>query len=63
MRLDKASGVILIPPNCGQELFDVIEISDCLSNQNRKKYRIIGIGLVYNKLKGEYYQRVRLGGI
>jgi hypothetical protein len=63
MRLSKAAGIILIPPSCGQELWDLIEISDRISAQNIQKYRIIGIHLVYNSKSGEFYQRLRLAGL
>jgi hypothetical protein len=63
MRLTKAKGVILIPPNCGQELWDLIEISDRVAAQNIHKYRINGIQLIYDHKSGEYYQRLRLAGV
>ncbi len=63
MRLSTATGIILIPPNCGQELWDLIEISDRISAQNTQKYRIIGIHLIYNPISEEFYQRLRLAGL
>jgi hypothetical protein len=63
MRLMGKKGVILIPPNCGQELWDVIEISDSIAAQSNQKYRIIGIQLNYNLKSAEYYQLLKIGEI
>jgi len=60
MRLTKASGIILIPPNCGQELFDVVQISDSLANQPAVKFRVVCIKLVFNQIAGTYYQIFKL---
>jgi hypothetical protein len=48
MRLTGKRGVILIPPNCGQELFDVVELTDSMANQSVVKFRVVGIRFEYN---------------
>ena len=61
MRLIKAVGVILIPPNCGQELFDVVQISDSGANQSVVKFRVVGIRFEYNPRQAKYEHRLLLG--
>jgi hypothetical protein len=61
MRLMGKSGIILIPPNCGQELFDVVQISDAGANQIAIKFRVVGIRFEYNTEKALYQHRLILG--
>jgi len=61
MRLNKARGVILIPPNCGQELFDTVQLSDKGSNQSAVKFRVVGIRFEYNLKQAKYEHRLILG--
>jgi len=61
MRLTKAMGIILIPPNCGQELFDVVQISDSGANRSASKYRVVGIRFEYNPRQAKYEHRLFLG--
>lgn len=61
MRLIGKRGVILIPPNCGHELFDVVQISDSGANQSAVRFRVIGIRLEYNPKKAVYQHRLILG--
>jgi hypothetical protein len=61
MRLTKARGVILIPPNCGQELFDVVQISDTGANQSAVSFRVVGIRFEYNPKQAKYEHRLILG--
>ncbi len=61
MRLTKQRGVILIPPNCGQELFDVVELTDKGANQSAVKFRVMGIRFEYNPRQARYQQRLILG--
>jgi len=61
MRLTKARGVILIPPNCGQELFDVVELSDAGANQEAVKFRVVGIRFEYQPRQARYEHRLILG--
>jgi len=61
MRLNKARGVILIPPNCGQELFDTVQLSDAGANQSAVKFRVVGIRFEYNPKQARYEHRLVLG--
>jgi len=61
IRLTGKSGVILIPPNCGQELFDVVEINDSKGNQSAVKFRVVGIRFEYSPRQARYYHKLTLG--
>ena len=61
MRLTRARGVILIPPNCGQELFDVVELSDAGANQSAVKFRVVGIRFEYQPRQARYQHKLILG--
>jgi hypothetical protein len=61
MRLRGKGGVILIPPNCGQELFDVVQISDAGANQAAVSFRVVGIRFEYSPKQARYQHRLLLG--
>lgn len=61
MRLAGKRGVILIPPNCGQELFDAVQISDSGANQSAVKLRVVGIRFEYNPRQAKYEHKLILG--
>jgi hypothetical protein len=61
MRLHGKGGVILIPPNCGQELFDVVQISDAGANQSAVTFRVVGIRFEYNPKQARYQHKLILG--
>jgi hypothetical protein len=58
-----ASGAILIPVNCGQQLYDVVDITDSRAGLSATKRRVSGLTLVYSPRRGEYRQRLLLGGV
>jgi len=58
-----ASGTILVPVNCGQQLYDVIDITDSRAGLAAEKKRVLGLILVYNPRRGEYNQRLWLGAV
>jgi hypothetical protein len=58
-----ASGAILVPVNCGQQLYDVIDITDSRAGLTAAKRRVNGLTLVYNPRRGEYRQRLLLSGV
>jgi len=58
-----ASGTILVPVNCGQQLYDVIDITDIRAGLNTVKRRVLGFVLVYSPRRGEYRQRLQLGAV
>ncbi len=57
------SGAILVPVNCGQQLYDVIDITDVNAGLTAAKKRVLGMTLVYRPQRGEYLQRLELGGV
>ncbi len=62
--LTAEDGEVAVPVNCGQELYDVIEVADALAGLSAAKRRVLGIGLRYST--GErpvYEQRLSLGGV
>jgi len=61
MRLRGKGGVILIPPNCGQELFDVVQVSDSMANQSAVSFRVVGIRFEYNPKLARYAHKLILG--
>jgi hypothetical protein len=61
MRLTGKRGVILIPPNCGQELWDAVQITDAGANQSAVKFRVVGIRFEYNPKQARYQHRLILG--
>ena len=61
MRLTTKRGVILIPPNCGQELWDVVQLTDSLGNQSAIKFRVVGIRTEYNPKQARYQHKLILG--
>jgi hypothetical protein len=60
-RLTGKRGVILIPPNCGQELWDVVQITDAGANQQAVKFRVVGIRFEYNPRQARYEHKLILG--
>jgi hypothetical protein len=61
MRLRGKGGVILIPPNCGQELFDVVQVSDSMANQSAATFRVVGLRFEYNPKQARYQHKLILG--
>ncbi len=56
-------GAVLVPVNCGQQLYDVIEVTDARAGLAAAKRRVLGMTLVYRPERGEYLQRLELGGV
>ncbi|MFC1948637.1 phage portal protein [Chloroflexota bacterium] len=61
--IESGSGVIRIPVNCGQQLYDVIDITDSRVGLDAEKKRVLGLTLAYNPRRGEYEQRLLLGQV
>jgi hypothetical protein len=57
------SGVIRVPVNCGQQLYDVVDITDNRSGLSAAMRRVLGIVLSYQPTSGEYVQQLILGGV
>ena len=59
-----SGGGIAVPVNCGQELYDVVEVTDAGAGLAAAKRRVMGLSLRY--ATGErplYEQRIALGGV
>ncbi len=56
-------GSILVPANCGQQLYDVVDITDIRAGLNAARRRVLGFVLVYSPRRGEYRQRLQLGSV
>lgn len=56
-------GIILVPVNCGQELYDVIDITDSRVGLDQEKWRVLGITLYYQPGRGRYQQHFLLGNV
>ena len=61
--VESAAGIIVVPVNCGQQVYDVVEITDARAGLTAAKRRVLGITLLFRPGKGEYQQRLALGGV
>ena len=62
--LTAEDGEIAAPVNCGQELYDVVEVTDAGAGLSAAKRRVLGIELRYaTGTKAAYEQRLALGGV
>ncbi len=61
--LAACAGYIEVPANCGQELYDVIEITDSRAGLQAARRRVLGLSLRYEPKKGLYRHRLTLGGV
>jgi len=56
-------GLIRVPLNSGQELYDVIEVTDERAGLTAAKRRVLGMSMLYDTRKGIYEQKLYLGAI
>jgi hypothetical protein len=61
--IEAAGGSILVPVNCGQQLTDVIDVTDSRAGLDSEEKRVLGLVLVYRPQRGEYSQRLWLGAV
>jgi hypothetical protein len=62
--IEAQTGEIAVPVNCGQELYDVVEVTDAVAGLSAAKRRVLGLDLRYSTGKRPVYeQRVTLGGV
>ncbi|MBI4181318.1 MAG: hypothetical protein HY528_05240 [Chloroflexi bacterium] len=61
--IESATGIILVPVNCGQQLYDVIDITDSRAGLSAQKKRVLGLTLIYHPLRSQYEQRLLLGAV
>jgi hypothetical protein len=60
MSLRAERGYLVTPPNVGQELLDVVEVTDQRCGINQEKYRVGAIQTDYDRRQGIYTQRLAL---
>jgi hypothetical protein len=58
-----ADGWIRVPVNCGQQLYDVVDIIDSCAGLDAQKRRLVGLTVTYSPDRGEYQQRLLLGAV
>lgn len=63
VEIESVGGTILVPVNCGQQLYDVIDITDNRVGLVSSRRRVLGMNLIYDTRRGEYSQRLKLGGM
>jgi hypothetical protein len=56
-------GYIVVPLNCGQELWDVVQITDARAGLSQVKKRVVSLRHSYIPAKGEYKLRIGLGEV
>ena len=61
--IESMSGAIMVPVNCGQQLYDVIDITDSRAGLDAEKKRVTGLVLGYNPGQGKYKERLLLGAV
>ncbi len=62
--LATSGGEIAVPVNCGQELYDVVAVTDAVAGLSAAKRRVLGLSLRYaTGERPEYQQRITLGGV
>ena len=54
-------GILTVPTNCGQELLDVIEVTDERCGISEEEYRVLAIQTDYDRRQGKYEQRLTIG--
>lgn len=59
-RISSVSGALVVPVNCGHQLFDVISITDSRAGLESTRRRIAGIELVYDPNRSLYRQTLLL---
>ncbi|MFQ5879432.1 MAG: hypothetical protein ACE5IZ_04595, partial [Dehalococcoidia bacterium] len=63
--IGSVTGEVVVPTNCGQELYDVVDITDAAAGLAAAKRRLVGLALRYNAsgARAAYEQRLLLGAV
>ena len=61
--IESTGGLILVKVNCGQQLYDVIDITDYRAGLEAQKKRVLGLNLIYSPEEGRYEQKLFLGAV
>ena len=59
--IEGTSGHILVPMNCGQDLYDVIAITSPQAGLSASKRRVLSLTLTWAPSKGKYTLKLGLG--
>jgi hypothetical protein len=60
---EAVSGYVRTPVNCGQQLYDVVEITDSRAGLTGEKRRVMSIRVNYKPRGGIFEQKLGLGGV
>jgi len=59
---ESTSGEVVVPTNCGQELYDIVEITDSRAGLAAARRRVLGLTLRYTTGRGpRYIHTIKLG--
>jgi hypothetical protein len=61
--IESEDGYIVVPLNCGQELYDVIDITNALAGLTAAKRRVLSLHHLYDTQKGVYALKISLGQV
>jgi len=61
--IQSGGGIITIPVNCGQQLYDVVAITDSRAGLSAEEKRVLGLSLIYSPSRAQYEQRLTLGTV
>ena len=61
MSLRAERGNLVVPTNVGQELLDVVEVTDARCGISQGKYHVQALRTNYDRRKRQYDQRITLG--
>ena len=61
MSLRAERGNLVVPTNVGQELLDVVEVTDARCGISEEKYRVLATQINYDRRKRQYNQQLTLG--
>jgi len=61
MSLRAERGNLVVPTNVGQELLDVVDITDARCGIDQDKYRVTAIDITFDRRSRRYDQRLTLG--
>ena len=60
---DSYGGEMVVSPNCGQELYDVVEVTDPACGLSAARRRVVGMALLYQPGRSLYQHRLQLSGV
>ncbi|MBN1189023.1 MAG: hypothetical protein JXA46_04660 [Dehalococcoidales bacterium] len=61
--IESITGFIRVPVNCGQQVYDVVDITDARAGLDAAKRRVLGMSLSYLPARAQYEQVLKLGAV